>query len=160
MDKEQPKRKNSRCLGSLIYIDFHCTKFVCPHFLKEAINALSGHALFLNSTPLVIILTYASVWGASKACITLSQVIAFPVELEGARKFCLELFDHVQALSTKFHRERKSGEILTIIERSHSSAVDLIGRPIVMILPVLIEIIFAMIFLSYFYDLFLDWFYC
>ncbi|HAU0003548.1 ABCB family ABC transporter ATP-binding protein/permease [Legionella pneumophila] len=140
---------------ALLFILISIALNLCvPIFLKEAINALSGHALFLNSTPLVIILTYASVWGASKACITLSQVIAFPVELEGARKFCLELFDHVQALSTKFHRERKSGEILTIIERSHSSAVDLIGRPIVMILPVLIEIIFAMIFLSYFYDLF------
>ena len=123
-----------------------------PIFLKEAINALSGHTLFFKSTPLVIILTYALVWGASKTCITLSQVIAFPIELEGARKFCLQLFDHIQALSTEFHRERQSGEILSIIERSHSSAVDLIGRPIVMILPVLIEILFAMIFLSYFYD--------
>ena len=79
---------------ALLFILISIALNLCvPIFLKEAINALSGHAPFLNSTPLVIILTYASVWGASKACITLSQVIAFPVELEGARKFCLELFD-------------------------------------------------------------------
>ena len=125
-----------------------------PIFLKEAINALSGNVTFLKSAPLLIILTYALVWGASNTCISLSQMIAFPVEIEGARKFCLELFDHIQNLSTKFHKERKTGEILTIIERARSSAVDLIGRPFVMILPVIVEIIFAMFFLSFFYSIF------
>ena len=125
-----------------------------PVFLKEAINALSGNVTFLKNTPLLIILTYAVVWGASSACISLSQMIAYPIEVKGAKKICLELFDHVQNLSTSFHRERKTGEILTTIERAQSSAVNLIGRPVVMILPVIIEIIFAMFFLSYFYSLF------
>lgn len=126
-----------------------------PIFLKEAINALAGHETLLNNPPLLIIITYALVWGASKVFVSLSQVVAFPVEVDGARRFCLQLFDHLQHLSTKFHRDRKSGEILNTIERARGCAIDLIGAPFVMLLPVIIEIIFAMIYLSYVYDIFL-----
>jgi len=125
-----------------------------PIFLKEAVNVLSGNSTFLNYQPLLIIVTYACVWGASRAFLSISQMVAYPVEVDGARKFILALIDHIQHLSTKFHRDRKSGEILTIIERARGSAINLIGRPFVILLPVIVEIIFAMIFLSYFYDIF------
>ncbi len=148
-------RGKSHVVFAVLFILISITLNLCvPIFLKEAINALSGNMTFLNSTPLLIILIYALVWGASSACIALSQMVAFPVEINGAKIFCLELFNHVQNLSTNFHRERKTGEILTIIERARSSAVDLIGRPVVVILPIIVEIIFAMIFLSYFYSIF------
>lgn len=126
-----------------------------PIFLKEAINALAGHETLLKNLPLLIIITYALVWGASKVFVSLSQVVAFPVEVDGARRFCLQLFDHLQHLSTNFHRDRKSGEILNTIERARTSTINLIGAPFVMLLPVIIEIIFAMIYLSYVYDIFL-----
>jgi ATP-binding cassette subfamily B protein len=126
-----------------------------PIFLKEAINALAGHETLLNNPPLLIIITYALVWGASKVFVSLSQVVAYPVEVDGARRFCLQLFDHLQHLSTKFHSDRKSGEILNTIERARGCAIDLIGMPFVMLLPVIIEIIFSMIYLSYVYNIFL-----
>ena len=62
-----------------------------PIFLKEAINALAGHETLLNNPPLLIIITYALVWGASKVFVSLSQVVAYPVDVDGARRFCQQL---------------------------------------------------------------------
>jgi len=122
-----------------------------PFFLKEVVTTLSGDRSFLDIAPLILIIIYAVIWGLSRLMVTISQMVAFPIEVEGARRFCFQLFEHLHKLSAKFHKDRKTGEILTVVDRAHNSAIDLIGRPFIMLMPVIIEISFAILILSYFY---------
>lgn len=128
-------------------------KLSVPFFLKEAVNVLSGEHSFLEIAPIIVVVTYAVVWGASEIFTSLSQVLAFPIEVEGAKRFCLKLFSHIHSLSTRFHKDRRTGELLTIIDRTRETAIDLIGKPFIMLLPVIIQILFAMVLLSYLYDI-------
>ncbi|MBT6207319.1 MAG: ABC transporter ATP-binding protein/permease, partial [Francisellaceae bacterium] len=124
-----------------------------PLFLKEAVLALSNERTFIQIAPLLLIVTYAVVWSASKIFVLISQAVAYPVEIDTARRFSLQLFNHIHELSTRYHKDRKLGELLSVIERTNSATVRLIGRPAIMLLPIFVEITVAIIVLSYFYDI-------
>ncbi|MEO5697409.1 MAG: ABC transporter ATP-binding protein/permease, partial [Burkholderiaceae bacterium] len=114
-----------------------------PLVLKSLVDALDlkvGSPQAVLVVPVALLLAY----GALRLSITLftelRELLFFPVTARIARRVSLETFDHLLALSLRFHLERQTGGVSRDIERGSRSIQSLLNYIIYNILPTLIEI--------------------
>ena len=114
-----------------------------PLLLKALVDALDlkpGDPRGALVVPVALLLGY----GALRLSITLftelRELLFFPVTARIARRVSLETFDHLLALSLRFHLERQTGGVSRDIERGSRSIQSLLNYIIYNILPTLVEI--------------------
>ena len=114
-----------------------------PLVLKSLVDALDlkpGDPRAVLVVPAALLLAY----GALRLSITLftelRELLFFPVTARIARRVSLETFDHLLALSLRFHLERQTGGVSRDIERGSRSIQSLLNYLIYNILPTLVEI--------------------
>jgi ATP-binding cassette subfamily B protein len=114
-----------------------------PLVLKALVDALDlqpGEPRAALVVPVALLLAY----GALRLSITLftelREYLFFPVTARIARRVSLETFDHLLALSLRFHLERQTGGVSRDIERGSRSIQTLLNFLIYNILPTLVEI--------------------
>ena len=114
-----------------------------PLVLKSLVDALDlkpGAPEAVLVVPVALLLAY----GALRLSITLftelRELLFFPVTARIARRVSLETFDHLLALSLRFHLERQTGGVSRDIERGSRSIQSLLNYIIYNILPTLVEI--------------------
>ncbi|MEO7151420.1 MAG: ABC transporter ATP-binding protein/permease [Burkholderiaceae bacterium] len=114
-----------------------------PLVLKALVDALDlkpGEPRAVLVVPVALLLAY----GALRLSITLftelREFLFFPVTARIARRVSLETFDHLLALSLRFHLERQTGGVSRDIERGSRSIQSLLNYLIYNILPTLVEI--------------------
>ncbi len=114
-----------------------------PLVLKSLVDALDlkpGDPRAVLVVPAALLLAY----GALRLSITLftelRELLFFPVTARIARRVSLETFDHLLALSLRFHLERQTGGVSRDIERGSRSIQSLLNYIIYNILPTLVEI--------------------
>ena len=114
-----------------------------PLVLKSLVDALDlevGSPQAVLVVPVALLLAY----GALRLSITLftelRELLFFPVTARIARRVSLETFDHLLALSLRFHLERQTGGVSRDIERGSRSIQSLLNYIIYNILPTLVEI--------------------
>ena len=112
-----------------------------PLVLKDLIDALSGAN---DMAPLLVPLGLLGAYGAlrfSTALFTeLREIIFARVTQRAQRTIALKLFQHLHALSLRFHLEKQTGGLARDIERGTRSVGSLISYTIYSILPTLVEI--------------------
>jgi len=95
-------------------------------------------------------------YGALRISITLftelREFLFYPVAARIARRVSLEAFEHLLALSLRFHLERQTGGVSRDIERGSRSIQSLLNYTIYNILPTLVEITMVIILLSAKFD--------
>jgi len=126
-----------------------------PLVLKNLVDALAlqpGDPRTALVVPVAILLAY----GALRVSITLftelREFLFYPVAARIARRVSLEAFEHLLALSLRFHLERQTGGVSRDIERGSRSIQSLLNYTIYNILPTLVEITMVIVLLSAKFD--------
>jgi len=126
-----------------------------PLVLKQLVDALDlkhGDPRIALAVPVALLLAY----GALRVSITLftelREFLFYPVAARIARRVSLEAFEHLLALSLRFHLERQTGGVSRDIERGSRSIQSLLNYTIYNILPTLVEITLVISLLSAKFD--------
>lgn len=116
-----------------------------PMVFKDIVDALSApgeRALLL--VPLGLLGAYGLLRFSTALFTELREIIFARVTQRAQRTIALQVFEHLHALSLRFHLERQTGGLSRDIERGTRSVGSLISFTIYSILPTLVEIALVM----------------
>ena len=110
-----------------------------PLIMKELIDKLD-----IKPTPLLIPLMLLLAYGALRLSTSLfqelRQIVFARVLARTSRRITLRVFEHLHALSLRFHLDRRTGGVSRDVERGMSATSDLLDWTIYTILPTLLEV--------------------
>ncbi len=112
-----------------------------PLLYKQAVDALGSTAAQAVAVPVVLILAYGAARVLSQAFGEIRDAVFAPVSQRAIRNLALEVFDHLHALSLRYHLERQTGGLSRVIERGTQGMEFLIRFTTFNILPTLLEIL-------------------
>ena len=122
-----------------------------PLVLKQLVDALTlepGHPAAVLVVPVALLVAYGALRLSITAFTELREFLFYPVAARIARRVSLEAFEHLLALSLRFHLERQTGGVSRDIERGSRSIQSLLNYTIYNILPTLVEITLVIVLLS------------
>lgn len=117
-----------------------------PLVLKEIIDSLSKTQAALV-LPLTLIIGYGLLRFASTTFADLRDVVFAKVTQRAMRRVSLVVFEHLHALSLRFHLERQTGGITRDIERGSKAISSLVGFLLFRITPTVLEILMVAVIL-------------
>ncbi|MBK9393795.1 MAG: ABC transporter ATP-binding protein/permease [Uliginosibacterium sp.] len=123
-----------------------------PMVFKELIDTLSptlAQATLL--VPAAILLAYGALRFSNSLFTELREILFARVTQESVRRISVRVFEHLHALSLRFHLERQTGGLTRDIERGTRSINTLIGFAIYNVIPTLVEValVVAILFARY-----------
>src|SRR5579872_103282 len=129
-----------------------CLNIGVPLVLREVINAISASKSILLLAELLLI-TYGALWTLAKVIEQLRLLAMNRVVERGIRLLTLNVFDNLTKLSLRYHSDRKTGAIISAVDRAQYACPGLIWGVTFFIIPTLLEIVFAAIVLIYLYGI-------
>ena len=126
-----------------------------PLVLKHLVDALSlapGDPRAVLVVPVALLLAYGALRVSVTLFTELREFLFYPVAARVARRVSLEAFEHLLALSLRFHLDRQTGGMSRDIERGSRSVQSLLNYTIYNILPTLVEIGLVIALLSTRFD--------
>ena len=102
--------------------------------------------------PLALVLAYGLLRLSAAIFTELREFIFSKVTQNAIRKVAIEVFDHLHALSVRFHLGRKTGGVSRDIDRGSRGIQTLISYSLFSIIPTLIEFVIVLIYLGWNYD--------
>jgi ATP-binding cassette subfamily B protein len=126
-----------------------------PLVLKSMVDALDlkpGDPRALLAVPVALLFAYGALRVSVTLFTELREFLFYPVAARIARRVSLEAFEHLLALSLRFHLERQTGGVSRDIERGSRSIMSLLNYTIYNILPTLVEIGMVIALLSAKFD--------
>jgi ATP-binding cassette subfamily B protein len=127
------------------------TNVYVPILYKHAVDMLGDKAQVV-AVPIALIVAYGFARVLAQAFGEVRDAIFSPVSQRAIRKLALEVFDHLHALSLRFHLERQTGGLSRVIERGTQGMDFLIRFTTFNIIPTLIEIALVGGILWHLYD--------
>ncbi|MFM1907222.1 MAG: hypothetical protein RLZZ591_899 [Pseudomonadota bacterium] len=131
-----------------------------PLLLKQLVDSMTlkpGDPQALLVVPAALLLAY----GALRLCTTLFtelRELVFAKATQGAaRNIALQTFEHLHALSLRFHLERQTGGMTRDIERGVRGIESLISYSLFSIFPTLIEVVLVLGILGIQFDPWFAW---
>ena len=121
-----------------------------PLVFKDMIDGMSGEVLAL---PVMLLALYGALRFSNSLFTELRELLFARVTQRAIRQVALEVFQHLHALSLRFHLERQTGGISRDLERGTRSISSLISYTLYSILPTLIEIGLVLVILYVQYDI-------
>ncbi|WP_295957352.1 ABC transporter ATP-binding protein/permease [Rhodoferax sp.] len=136
-----------------------------PLLLKKLVDAMSptGGKLSSDQLPALIVVPVAllvayGLLRLSTSLFTELRELVFAKATAGAsRRISLEVFQHLHALSLRFHLERQTGGMTRDIERGTRAVNSLISYSLYSIIPTLIEVGFVLTLLAVKFDIWFAW---
>ena len=120
-----------------------CNVYV-PILYKRAVDPLSaprpGAAALALGVPLTLILAYGAARVLTLAFAELRDAVFAKVAQRAIRRAALATFEHLHALSLRFHLERQTGGLSRAIERGTAGIAFLLNFMLFNVLPTLVEI--------------------
>ena len=127
-----------------------------PLLLKELVDSMSfkpGDVQAVLVVPAALLLGYGAL-RLSTSLFTELRELVFAKATEGAtRRISLEVFQHLHALSLRFHLDRQTGGMTRDIERGTRGVQSLISYSLYSIIPTLIEVTFVLTLLAVKFDI-------
>lgn len=129
-----------------------------PVWYKGAIDALTAGSNSLTSNaalaiPVGFILAYGLARVLSLAFGELRDAIFERVSQRAMRVAALNVFQHLHALSLRFHLERQTGGLSRVVERGTKAIDSLLGTSLFNVLPTLLEILLVTGILWHLFDI-------
>jgi len=137
--------------GLVLLILAKITNVYVPILYKHAVDGLGPKAQVV-AVPIALILAYGFARVLAQAFGEVRDAIFAPVSQRAIRNLALEVFDHLHALSLRFHLERQTGGLSRVIERGTQGMEFLIRFTTFNILPTLFEIGLVGVILWTLYD--------
>ena len=112
-----------------------------PIVFKQIIDQLTLPAeQALLIVPMGLLATYGALRFSSSLFTELREILFARVTQQAVRTIALQVFEHLHALSLRFHLERQTGGLTRDIERGNRAISSLISYTLYSILPTLVEI--------------------
>ena len=111
-----------------------------PFLYKSAVDALDVKAASLIALPILVIVAYGGARIAAQAFGELRDAVFAKVAQAAVRSVGLAVFNHLHALSLRFHLERQTGGLSRAIERGTAGIQFVLSFTLFNILPTLLEI--------------------
>jgi ATP-binding cassette subfamily B protein len=131
-----------------------------PVLLKHLVDSLSikpGDAAALLVVPVGLLVAYGLLRLSTSLFTELRELI-FAKATEGtARSLSLQVFQHLHALSLRFHLERQTGGMTRDIERGTRAVHSLVSYSLYSILPTIIEVALVLTLLAWQFDALFAW---
>ena len=127
-----------------------------PVVLKHLVDRLNPEHAPLT-VPALLLMAYGALRLAATLFQELRQIVFARVMARTSRLLTLGVFEHLHALSLRFHLERRTGGVSRDLERGMGAVADLLDWTIYTILPTLIEIVVVCAILSYNFDSSFTW---
>jgi ATP-binding cassette subfamily B protein len=133
-----------------------------PFTFKWATDALveasggsvpEGTALpWLIGAPVAAILIYGAVRVAMALLVQVREGMFAKVALHAVRKLALGTFEHMHALSLRFHLERKTGGLTRVLERGRVGIESISRMALMTFLPTIVEFMLVLAVCAYEFD--------
>ncbi len=127
-----------------------------PLLLKELVDSLSlqpGSPQTLLVVPVALLLGYGALRLSTSLFTELRELVFAKATHGTARTIALETFQHLHALSLRFHLERQTGGMTRDIERGVRGIESLISYSLYSIIPTLIEVLLVLGILAVKFDI-------
>ncbi|HEY6543826.1 MAG TPA: ABC transporter ATP-binding protein/permease [Dokdonella sp.] len=111
-----------------------------PLVMKDLIDALDLEPRPLL-IPLLLLLAYGALRLSASLFQELRQIVFARVLARTSRTITLRVFEHLHALSLRFHLDRRTGGVARDVERGMSATSDLLDWTIYTIVPTLLEVV-------------------
>jgi len=114
-----------------------------PLVLKRIIDALSlkpGQPAAVLVLPAALLVAYGVLRLTTSVFTELREIIFARVTQRAVRNIALKVFEHLHALSLRFHLERQTGGMTRDIERGSRAISSLVSYTLYSILPTLVEV--------------------
>ena len=125
--------------------------------LVDALNISTTDPRALLVVPLGLLLGYAGLRLAMTLFTELRELVFARATFGAAKRVSLETFEHLHALSLRFHLERQTGGLTRDIERGTRALQTLVSYSLYTIIPTLVELSFVLILLGTKFDLGYVW---
>ena len=113
-----------------------------PMVFKQIVDALSiTPAQGVLLVPAALLVAYGVLRFSTSLLTELREMLFARVTQESVRRVSLQVFEHLHALSLRFHLERQTGGLTRDIERGTRAINTLIGFAIYNIIPTAVEIV-------------------
>ncbi len=126
-----------------------------PLLLKELVDAMSlkpGDVQALLVVPAALLLGYGALRLSTSLFTELRELVFAKATAGATRRISLEVFQHLHALSLRFHLDRQTGGMTRDIERGTRGVQSLISYSLYSIIPTLIEVTFVLTLLAVKFD--------
>jgi len=125
-----------------------------PIVLKDIVDRVSGTpALALAAVPVGLILGYGAMRVMATVFTELREVVFARVTQQAVRRIALQVFEHLHALSLRFHLDRQTGGLTRDIERGTRGVSSLVSFTLYSILPTLLEVGLVLTWLIVHYEI-------
>jgi ATP-binding cassette, subfamily B, heavy metal transporter len=131
-----------------------------PVLLKQLVDALSiapGDPRALLVVPAGLLLAYAGLRLSTTVFTELRELVFAKATHGAAKRIALETFEHLHALSLRFHLERQTGGMTRDIERGTRALQSLVSYSLYTIVPTLVELGLVLTLLGTRFDLGFVW---
>jgi ABC-type transport system involved in Fe-S cluster assembly fused permease/ATPase subunit len=131
-----------------------------PLLLKKLVDAMSfkpGDAAAIFVVPVGLLLAYGLLRLSTSLFTELRELVFAKATQGAARKIALETFEHLHALSLRFHLERQTGGMTRDIERGVRGIESLISYSLYSIVPTFIEVALVLSILAVKFDAMFAW---
>jgi len=146
-----------RVLAALLFmIGAKAANVGVPVLLKNLVDAMDvkpGQAAALLVVPVGLLLAYGALRLATSLFTELRELIFSKATQGAARSIALSTFEHLHALSLRFHLERQTGGMTRDIERGVRGIESLVSFSLFSIIPTLIEVAMVLTILAVKFDL-------
>src|SRR6516225_2607718 len=131
-----------------------------PILLKKLVDALNisitdPRALLV--VPLGLLVSYAGLRLAMTLFTELREIVFARATFGAAKRVALETFEHLNALSLRFHLERQTGGLTRDSERGRGALQTLVSYSLYTIIPTLVELSFVLVLLGHRFDMGYVW---
>ncbi|MFM8590296.1 MAG: ABCB family ABC transporter ATP-binding protein/permease, partial [Limnohabitans sp.] len=131
-----------------------------PVLLKQLVDAMApapGDAKVVLVVPVALLLAYGLLRLLTSALTELRELVFAKATQGAARSIALQTFEHLHALSLRFHLARQTGGMTRDIERGVRGIESLISFSLYSIVPTLIEVGLVLAILGAKFDLLFVW---
>ena len=131
-----------------------------PLLLKRLVDAMTlpaGSTTALLVVPVGLLLAYGALRLANSVFNELRELVFAKATHGAARAIALKTFEHLHALSLRFHLERQTGGMTRDIERGVRGIESLISYSLYSIVPTLIEVTLVLTILAVKFDAWFAW---
>jgi ABC-type transport system involved in Fe-S cluster assembly fused permease/ATPase subunit len=131
-----------------------------PVLLKQLVDAMTpapGDARVVLVVPVALLLAYGLLRLMTSAFTELRELVFAKATQGAARSIALQTFEHLHALSLRFHLARQTGGMTRDIERGVRGIESLISFSLYSIVPTLIEVGLVLAILGAKFDLLFVW---
>lgn len=134
------------------------TNIAVPLVFKDIIDSFTLHGMdktqqVLLLVPVGLLAAYGALRFSTALFTELREILFARVTQQAVRTIALQVFEHLHALSLRFHLERQTGGLTRDIERGTRSISSLISYTLYSILPTLVEIALVLGILAVRYEI-------